>query len=58
MTGNEIRKSFIDFLNSKEHKYFESASLIPDDKTLLLTVAGMVPFKSFFSEKKKHLLKE
>ncbi len=48
MTGNEIRKSFIDFFKSKEHKYFESASLIPDDKTLLLTVAGMVPFKSFF----------
>ena len=53
MTGNEIRKSFIDFFKSKEHKYFESASLIPDDKTLLLTVAGMVPFKSFFLGEKE-----
>lgn len=53
MSGNELRKSFIDFFVSKNHKYFESASLIPDDKTLLLTVAGMVPFKSFFLGEKK-----
>ncbi|WP_064580396.1 alanine--tRNA ligase [Streptobacillus moniliformis] len=53
MTGNELRKSFIEFFKSKEHKHFESASLIPDDKTLLLTVAGMVPFKSFFLGEKK-----
>lgn len=53
MTGNEIRKSFIDFFKSKAHKHFESASLIPDDKTLLLTVAGMVPFKAFFLGEKK-----
>jgi len=26
MTGNEIRKSFVDFFKSKEHKHFESAS--------------------------------
>ena len=53
MTGNELRKSFIDFFKTKEHKHFESASLIPDDKTLLLTVAGMVPFKPFFLGEKK-----
>ena len=53
MTGNEIRKSFVDFLKSKEHKHFESASLIPDDKSLLLTVAGMVPFKPFFLGEKE-----
>lgn len=48
MTSNEIRNSFINFFVQKSHKHFESASLVPDDKTLLLTVAGMVPFKSFF----------
>ncbi len=53
MTGNELRKSFINFFESKQHKHFESASLIPEDKTLLLTVAGMVPFKSFFLGEKK-----
>lgn len=53
MTGNELRKSFIDFFKSKEHKHFESASLIPDDKSLLLTVAGMVPFKPFFLGEKE-----
>lgn len=53
MTGNELRKSFVDFFKTKGHKHFESASLIPDDKTLLLTVAGMVPFKPFFLGEKK-----
>ena len=48
LTGNEIRTQFIDFFKGKLHKHYESASLIPDDETLLLTVAGMVPFKPFF----------
>lgn len=52
MTGNEIRKSFVEFFKSKQHKHYESASLVPDDKTLLLTVAGMVPFKSFLRRAK------
>ncbi len=48
LTGNEIRSQFIEFFKEKLHKHYESASLIPDDETLLLTVAGMVPFKPFF----------
>lgn len=53
MTGNELRKSFIDFFKLKQHKHFESSSLIPDDRSLLLTVAGMVPFKPFFLGEKE-----
>ncbi len=48
MTTDEIRQAFIDFFAARGHTIRPSASLIPIDPTLLLTNAGMVPFKPFF----------
>ena len=53
LSTNEIRKMFLKFYEKKQHKIYESASLIPDDPTILLTIAGMVPFKQFFMGKKE-----
>ena len=48
MNSNQIRKAFIEFFVGLEHELRPSASLIPVDPTLLLTNAGMVPFKPYF----------
>lgn len=48
MKYDEIRKTFLDFFESKGHKIVPSASLIPDDKSVMFTIAGMVPFKNMF----------
>lgn len=54
LTGNELRKMFLDFFASKDHLVQSSYSLIPEnDPTLLLIGAGMAPFKPFFTGKMK-----
>jgi alanyl-tRNA synthetase len=49
MRTDEIRKKFLEFYKKKDHKIYPSAPLVPDDPTLLFTVAGMVQFKPFFA---------
>ncbi|MEL6891932.1 MAG: alanine--tRNA ligase [Actinomycetota bacterium] len=49
MTADQLRDSFTGFFAEKEHAVVASASLIPHDPTVMFNVAGMVPFKSYFT---------
>lgn len=44
-----LRKTYLDFFAERQHEVVSSASLVPDDPGLLLTIAGMVPFKPYLS---------
>lgn len=49
MNSKEIRKAFLDFFNSKQHKIVPSAPMvIKNDPTLMFTNAGMNQFKDIF----------
>src|ERR687886_1081114 len=47
-SGSEIRQKFLDFFAARGHRVLPSASLVPEDPTVLLTIAGMLPFKPIF----------
>ena len=48
--GDQLRQLFLDFFRERGHQGVLSSSLIPaGDPTLLLTTAGMVQFKPYFT---------
>ncbi len=48
MRAQDIRRTFVEFFRARDHRVWPSSSLIPNDPTLLLTVAGMVQFEPYF----------
>ena len=48
LKGAEIRERFLNYFEQQGHTRLPSSSLIPDDPTVLLTIAGMLQFKTIF----------
>ncbi len=48
LSGSQIRQTFLSFYQDRGHQILPSASLVPEDPTVLLTIAGMLPFKPIF----------
>ncbi|MCB9490242.1 MAG: alanine--tRNA ligase [Deltaproteobacteria bacterium] len=49
MKGQEIRRAFLEFFESKGHRIIKSSPLVPQgDPTLLFANSGMVQFKNVF----------
>ena len=50
MRAKEIRDTYLSFFAERDHKILPSASLVPSvhDPSVLLTTAGMQPFKPYF----------
>ncbi|MEU8346170.1 alanine--tRNA ligase [Spirillospora sp. NPDC048832] len=48
MRSADIRATFLDFFQERDHRVVPSSPLVPSDPTLLLTNAGMNQFKPYF----------
>ena len=54
MTGNDVRRVFLEYFKKYDHQIVRSSSLVPaDDPTLLFVNAGMVQFKRCFLGEEK-----
>ncbi len=47
--SDKLAKEFLNFFKEKGHEVVDSAPLVPSDKTMLFTSAGMVQFKPLWS---------
>lgn len=54
-SGARIRETFLRFYEERGHTRLPSASLVPEDPTVLLTIAGMLQFKPIFLGKVRSL---
>jgi len=59
MTGNDVRRLFLEYFKKHNHQIVRSASLVPqEDPTLLFINAGMVQFKRvFLGEEKRNYVR-
>ncbi len=59
MTGNDIRRKFLEYFKKHNHQIVRSSSLVPqEDPTLLFINAGMVQFKRvFLGEEKRNYVR-
>lgn len=48
LDANGLRQAFTRFFVERQHLALPGASLVPNDPSLMFTIAGMVPFKPYF----------